>query len=134
MDKTRSLFWQALLLIAMLAVSPAHGVEELENPSPNETWLGVGTGGEFDDVSVSLGTQFLHRWGLLVASTHNQGLDDGELVDGPAPVTNITVIDEDARTSPTYGIEGTLLHEFGIWFCLSRRRRLRWRAVQSRGL
>lgn len=78
MDKTRSLFWQALLLIAMLAVSPAHGVEELENSSPNETWLGVGTGGEFDDVSVSLGTQFLHRWaywwpahiikGLMMAS------------------------------------------------------------------
>lgn len=48
-----------------------------------------------------------------MASTHNQELDDDELVNGPAPVTNVTVIDEDARTSPTYGIEALYFMNLG---------------------
>lgn len=107
----RSVLAQFLLWL-MILVAPAYA-QGLPNLPANEIWLAVGSGGEFGDTSASLGTRFLKKWGFLVTGVHNQDYDDDEVIDGPAPVANVTVIDEDGRTSPTYGIEGLYFANLG---------------------
>jgi hypothetical protein len=89
--------------------------------------MGIGCGGEFDDVSLSVGTRIFEWWDILFGTVLDQDREDDEFVDDP--VTSYQHHGRGRRCAhhEYHGAKGAVFLRCKRWLRVSR-----WRCTRGR--